>query len=62
MITAIALMCAIDNPSNCKAIHKADFFNTVKECEDDIGNAAVYIESLGMYLRDYRCVVWGYPV
>jgi hypothetical protein len=61
MITAIALMCAIDNPSNCQAIHRAMFFRTVEECEADIGNAAIFIESQGMYLRDYRCVVWGYP-
>ena len=62
MITAVALMCAINSPSICQAIHKSDFFRTVEECEEDIGNAIMYIESQGMYLRDYRCVVWGESV
>ena len=62
MITAVALMCAMNNVSACEAIHKEGFFKTVEECESDIGNALMFVESQGMYLVDYRCVVWGESV
>lgn len=62
MITAVALMCAMNDLNICQAIHKADFFRTIEECEADIGNALMYIESQGMFMVDYRCVVWGESV
>lgn len=62
MITVLALVCSINYPNICQAISKGGFFRTVEECEADVGSALMYAESQGMYLRDYRCVVWGEPV
>lgn len=62
MITAIALVCAVDNPLNCFPIVKPAFFSTERECLADLESASAHANLQGMIVMDYRCVVWGEPV
>ena len=61
MITAIALVCALDNPSNCYPIVKRGFSETEEECLSGLESATLHAKSLNMFVSGYRCVVWGEP-
>jgi len=62
MITGLALMCLLDNPTVCAAKPSAVFYPTEEACYGDIGEAVAYAVTLNAFVSDLQCIEWGEPV
>ena len=62
MITGLALMCLLDNPTVCAAKPSIIFYETEEACYGDIDGAVAYAATLNAFVADLQCVVWGEPV
>ena len=61
MITGLALMCLLEDPTVCAAKPSAIFYPTMEECYGDVGSAVAYAATLEAFLVDVECVEWGIP-
>jgi hypothetical protein len=62
MISAIAIVCSLANPSNCQTISAARIFPTVEMCKEDRVNAEGFAASRGYAVVLYLCYNWGQTV
>jgi hypothetical protein len=62
MFTAVALMCAMENPTSCGVITNGNFFTTEDACMGDIIKAVKYADTQGSFIRDFKCIQWSEPL
>lgn len=62
MITAIALVCSLSDPTDCRSISNMVLFPTVKMCMEDRVNAEGFALSGGYGLVAFHCFDWGQVV
>jgi hypothetical protein len=58
MFTALILACNVSF-TECKTFMFPDMLNTEDSCMTVIGAGISQIESSGLFVKDYQCVVWG---
>jgi len=61
MITGIALMCLLDNPTVCAAKPSTIFYPTEEACYGDVGGAIAYAATLNAFVVDLQCITWSEP-
>lgn len=62
MITAIALVCSLGDPTDCKSISNMVLFPTVEMCMKDRVNAERFALSSNYALVAFHCFDWGQTV
>jgi len=61
MITGLALMCLLDDPTVCAAKPSIIFYPTMEACYGDADGARAYAATLNAFVADLECVEWGEP-
>lgn len=62
MISALAIICSLNNPTNCQTISAAQLFPTVEMCREDRVNAEGFALVNGFAVVAYHCFDWGEAV
>lgn len=58
MFTALILACNVSF-TDCRTFMYPDLIETKEDCMDAIGLGIMQMESTGLFVKDYQCVLWS---